>query len=64
MSTTALLQMKGKVCTLASQSLQALHSRNISDPMSPLSSGSLCWGQQLLGHLSLLRAIAHAVTAV
>ena len=34
MSTTALLQMKGKVCMSASQSVQALHSRNISDPMS------------------------------
>ena len=34
MSTIALLQVKGKVCTLASQSAQALHSRNISDPMS------------------------------
>lgn len=27
------------------------------------SSGSLCWGQQLPGHPSLLRAIAHAVTS-
>lgn len=62
MSTTALLQVKGTVCALASQSAQALHSRNISDPMSD-HGPQAHFAQQLPGHPSLVRAIAHAVTS-